>query len=152
MREVHYRRRRRPKLVLYIPVMTRLSRRTCTNQLRALSALAVLRVIASSSSSHGALSGLVYHHAEDLTEPSADPVPLETSGVTTGPGPSVPSSWLMFNVSVLMASSTYRTMPRPDITNISESIKGGKPWLNESLQKHPRIICSIALRVDNDHE
>ncbi|CAB1442779.1 unnamed protein product, partial [Pleuronectes platessa] len=32
--------------VLYIPVMTRLSRRTCTNQLRALSALAVLRVIA----------------------------------------------------------------------------------------------------------
>ncbi|CAB1421031.1 unnamed protein product [Pleuronectes platessa] len=36
--------------VLYIPVMTRLSRRTCTNQLRALSALAVLRVIASSSS------------------------------------------------------------------------------------------------------
>ncbi|CAB1439041.1 unnamed protein product [Pleuronectes platessa] len=57
--------------VLYIPVMTRLSRRTCTNQLRALSALAVLRVIASSSSSHGALSRPVYHHPEDLTELSA---------------------------------------------------------------------------------
>ncbi|CAB1421030.1 unnamed protein product [Pleuronectes platessa] len=55
--------------------MTRLSRRTCTNQLRALSALAVLRVIASSSSllqrSHGALSRPDYHHPEDLTELSA---------------------------------------------------------------------------------
>ncbi|CAB1445498.1 unnamed protein product [Pleuronectes platessa] len=57
--------------VLYIPVMIRLSRHTCTNQLRALSALAVLRVIASSSSSHGALSRPDYHHPEDLTELSA---------------------------------------------------------------------------------
>ncbi|XP_060933262.1 peroxisomal succinyl-coenzyme A thioesterase-like [Limanda limanda] len=61
--------------VQHISVMTRLSRRTCTDHLRALSALAVLRVIASSFPLLQWIETLdprVYIHADDLTEISAD--------------------------------------------------------------------------------